>query len=190
MGMECIPLWWLPFLLDLCEDTFRLVVLAVCARGHLAVAFDLLLPAHVASLHPVSMALCYSPIAACIYPCNAPPLGIASIVVVVHVVVGEHVAWWHLRSIVAAAAEETRRWRVHHGRPGPVEGVGSGIHGVLGASMSSVVDIVGQLGPRGYPGGSRCFVRAGVVGTMRRGSGGASSAQGDETLPRVTSTGT
>lgn len=44
------PFWRVPLLLDLGEDTFGLVVDAVCACWQLAVALDLLLPAHVASL--------------------------------------------------------------------------------------------------------------------------------------------
>ena len=89
-----------------------------------------------------------------VYPCNAPPLGVAAIVDVVHVVVGEHVARGHLRRVVAAASEQTRWWRVHHGRAGPVEAVVGGIHGVLGVALarSSVVKVLGQLGPGGYPG--------------------------------------
>lgn len=51
----CLPLWRLALLLDLGEDALGLVVLAVCALGHLAVALDLLLAAHVARLQPVSM---------------------------------------------------------------------------------------------------------------------------------------
>jgi hypothetical protein len=50
-----VPFRWLPLLLYLCEDAFRLVVLAVCARGHLAVALDLLLPAHITRLPHVSI---------------------------------------------------------------------------------------------------------------------------------------
>lgn len=49
------PFRRLTLLLDLCEDAFRLVVLAVGARGHLAVALDLLLAAHVARLQAVSI---------------------------------------------------------------------------------------------------------------------------------------
>jgi hypothetical protein len=81
------------------------------------------------------------------YPCDAPPLGIAPIVVVVHVVMGEHVARGHLGRVVGAAAEETRWWRVHHGRARGIEAVGSVVHGegVLGVAMSSVVKVVGQL---------------------------------------------
>jgi hypothetical protein len=48
------PLWRLPLLLYLGEDAFCLVVLAMGTRGHLAVALDLFLPAHVARLQPVS----------------------------------------------------------------------------------------------------------------------------------------
>jgi hypothetical protein len=47
---ENLPFRWIAFLLDLCEYTFRLVVLTMCTRRHLAITFDLLLPTHVASL--------------------------------------------------------------------------------------------------------------------------------------------
>lgn len=48
------PFRRVPLLLDLGEDTFGLVVDAVCACWQLAVALDLLLPAHVASLREKS----------------------------------------------------------------------------------------------------------------------------------------
>jgi hypothetical protein len=90
-----------------------------------------------------------------LYPCDAPPLGVAPIVVVVHVVVGEHGARGHLRRVVGAAAEETRWWRVHHGRARGIEAVGRVVHGegVLGRS-GYVVSRQGRraIEPRGYPG--------------------------------------
>ena len=45
-----IPFWWIPFLFHLCEYAVGLVVDTMRTLGHLAVALDLLLPAHVASL--------------------------------------------------------------------------------------------------------------------------------------------
>jgi hypothetical protein len=45
-----LPFGRISFLLDLCKDTFCLVVYAVAAFGHLAITFYLLLPAHVACL--------------------------------------------------------------------------------------------------------------------------------------------
>lgn len=49
---QSIPFGGIPLLLDLRKDTFCLVVQAVRALGHLPIAFDFLLPAHVARLHP------------------------------------------------------------------------------------------------------------------------------------------
>jgi hypothetical protein len=49
-GVGDIPFGRSALLLDLSKDTFSLVVDAVCARRHLAVALDLLLPTHIASL--------------------------------------------------------------------------------------------------------------------------------------------
>jgi hypothetical protein len=48
-----IPFGRIPLLLNLCEDAFCLVVDAVRALGHLAVALDLLLPAHIAGLQDI-----------------------------------------------------------------------------------------------------------------------------------------
>lgn len=50
--LQCadLPFGWIPFLFYLCEDTVCLIVDAVRALGHLPVALDLLLPAHVACL--------------------------------------------------------------------------------------------------------------------------------------------
>lgn len=45
-----IPFWRIPFFFHLCENTIGLVVDTMRTLGHLAVTFDLLLPAHVASL--------------------------------------------------------------------------------------------------------------------------------------------
>jgi hypothetical protein len=45
-----LPLWWVAFLLHLGEYAFGLIVLAVRARRHLAIALDLFFPTHVASL--------------------------------------------------------------------------------------------------------------------------------------------
>jgi hypothetical protein len=50
-----LPFRGLPLLLHLREYAFRLVVLAMCTRWHLAVALDLLLAAHIACLQPVSI---------------------------------------------------------------------------------------------------------------------------------------
>jgi hypothetical protein len=50
------PFRRLTLLLDLCEDALCLIVLAVCARRHLAITLDLLLSAHIAGLCPVSIA--------------------------------------------------------------------------------------------------------------------------------------
>lgn len=61
------PFWRIALLLYLCEDAFRLVVLAVCAGGHLAVALYLLLTTHIARLPPFSQHLCLSPL------CSANP---------------------------------------------------------------------------------------------------------------------
>ena len=49
------PFRRLALLLDLCEDAFCLVVLAMCTGGHLAVTLDLLLSAHIAGLLLVSI---------------------------------------------------------------------------------------------------------------------------------------
>lgn len=49
-----LPLRGIPLLLHLCENAFCLVVDAMGARGHLPIAFDLLLPAHIASLAKLS----------------------------------------------------------------------------------------------------------------------------------------
>lgn len=45
-----IPFWRIPLLFHLSKHTFRLVVNAMRTFWHFPVAFDLLLPAHVASL--------------------------------------------------------------------------------------------------------------------------------------------
>ena len=49
------PFRRLALLLDLCEDAFCLVILAMCTRGQLAVTLDLFLAAHIAGLRPVSI---------------------------------------------------------------------------------------------------------------------------------------
>ena len=122
---EYPPLRRLPLLLDLCEDAFRLVILAMCARGHLAVALDLLLPAHVARLQ---LSVGPNNIDGHMYPCNAPPLWVAAAVVVVHVIMCKHIASRHLRGIKSAAAEDARWWRVHHGRALGIETIRRGVH--------------------------------------------------------------
>jgi hypothetical protein len=71
--------WVLPFgrialLLYLRKDTFSLVVGAMAALGHPAIAFDLLLPAHIASLFllsDLSSSECCAP-----YPGNSSALGV------------------------------------------------------------------------------------------------------------------
>jgi hypothetical protein len=45
-----IPLGRVALLLDLCENTLRFIILTMRASRHFAVAFNLLLPTHVASL--------------------------------------------------------------------------------------------------------------------------------------------
>ena len=45
-----IPFGWIPLLLDLCENTFCLIIDAMSASRHLPIAFYLLLPTHIASL--------------------------------------------------------------------------------------------------------------------------------------------
>lgn len=45
-----IPFGRIPLFLDLGKNTIRLVICTVRAFGHLAIAFDFLLPAHVACL--------------------------------------------------------------------------------------------------------------------------------------------
>jgi hypothetical protein len=47
---SCVPLWWIPLLLYLGENTFCLVIDAMSASRHLPIAFYLLLPTHIASL--------------------------------------------------------------------------------------------------------------------------------------------
>lgn len=44
------PLGRIALFLYLCEDALRLIILAVRASWHFAIALDLLLPTHVASL--------------------------------------------------------------------------------------------------------------------------------------------
>jgi hypothetical protein len=85
------------------------------------------------------------------YPCNAPSLWVA-VIVIVHVIVCEHRARGHLRGVESAAAEYAR-WRVHHGRAGGIEAILGGIHRGLGVAVSSVVDFVGQFVPHGNTGG-------------------------------------
>ena len=46
-----IPFGRIPFLFDLCEYAFCLVIDAMGAFGHLAIAFDLFLATHIASLY-------------------------------------------------------------------------------------------------------------------------------------------
>jgi hypothetical protein len=78
------------------EYAFCLVVLTVCARGHLAVTFDLLFPAHVACL---SMSVGF-PLQRPAYPRDSPSFWIArlnSIIVAVHQVLGsKHVGVYGL----------------------------------------------------------------------------------------------
>ena len=124
---EYLPFWRLTLLLDLGENALGLVVLAMCARGHLAVTLDLLLPAHVARLQ---LSVGPNNIDGHMYPCNAPPLWVAAAVVVVHVIMCKHIASRHLRGIKSAAAEDARWWRVHHGRTRGIEAICRGIHGV------------------------------------------------------------
>lgn len=45
-----IPFWRIPFLFNLGEYTIGLVVETMRALGHFAIAFDLLLPTHIAGL--------------------------------------------------------------------------------------------------------------------------------------------
>ena len=78
----CRPFGWISFLLDLGEVAFGLVVQAMSACRRLAVAFDLLLPAHVAcleigvSIGPEDEAcLCKG------YLCDPPPLGFSTAIV-------------------------------------------------------------------------------------------------------------
>lgn len=82
------------------EDAFRLVVHAVSALGHLAIALDLFLAAHITC------------------PCNPPPLGVAAAFVVVCIIVGKQGALRHLRWIKGPTAKDAGRRRVHHGWAG------------------------------------------------------------------------
>jgi hypothetical protein len=50
-----IPFGWIALLLHLREDAFGLVVDAVGALGHFAIAFDLFLPTHIACLSPLEL---------------------------------------------------------------------------------------------------------------------------------------
>ena len=56
------------------------------------------------------------------YPCYPSPLWIALVVVVIHVILGEHVLG-KLRWIELTAAEHARRRRVHHWRRPGIEAV-------------------------------------------------------------------
>lgn len=56
-----IPLWRIAFLLDLGEDALGLVIDTVGTGGHLAIAFNLLFPTHVAGLYEVSLAYSIPP---------------------------------------------------------------------------------------------------------------------------------
>lgn len=73
-----IPLGRIPLLLDLCENALRLVIDAVCARGHLPIAFDLLLPTHIAGLRYISLDPC-APGSEISYPRDPPPLGLIAL---------------------------------------------------------------------------------------------------------------
>src|SRR5690242_19221873 len=147
------PLGRLALLLDLCEDALCLVVLAVRARRHLAVTLDLLLPAHVAGLCGVSVMTPDSRWCAVLYPCNPPPLGVALVVDVVHVILDEHVLG-QLRRVELAAAEDARRRRVHHGRRTGIIAVWRRVHGSGGTRMRLWVGSrrAGGLKPSGYGG--------------------------------------
>jgi hypothetical protein len=46
-----LPFRWIALLFHLREYALGLVVLTVCACGHLAIAFDLFFPTHVARLY-------------------------------------------------------------------------------------------------------------------------------------------
>lgn len=63
------------------------------------------------------------------YPCNPAPFGIASIIVVIQVVVGKHVAGGHLRGVKGATAKDARRLGIHHGSAADVEAGVGGVHG-------------------------------------------------------------
>ena len=84
---------------------------------------------------------CYvrCPATECAYPCNAPSFGVTPVVVVVHVVVGEHVARRQLRSIEGAAAEYLGRG-IHHWRAVGIEASVGGVHGdVVDVDMEAEV---------------------------------------------------
>jgi hypothetical protein len=100
------------------------------------------------------------------YPCNAPSLWVA-IIVIVHIIVCEHRARRHLGGVERAAAEDARR-RVHHGRAGGIEAILGGIHRGLGVAVSSVVEFVRQFVPRGNTRGEELFCDAGLCGSERR----------------------
>jgi hypothetical protein len=71
-----LPFGRIALLLNLCEDTLGLVVDAMAAFGHLAVALDLLFPAHVTSL--VCLSECRPPVheRTATHPRDAPALGV------------------------------------------------------------------------------------------------------------------
>ena len=63
------------------------------------------------------------------YPRNASSLGVSSVAMLVQII-GEQRARGQLGSVeAAAAAKETRRRGVHHGRAGGVEAIDGVVHG-------------------------------------------------------------
>jgi len=63
------------------------------------------------------------------YPCDAPPLGVAAAFVFVRVILGKHGALWHLRRIEGPAAKDARGRRVHHRLAGAIVTGRGGVHG-------------------------------------------------------------
>jgi hypothetical protein len=100
---------------------------------------------------------------ACMYPCNAPPLWISAVVVIVHVIMAKHATRGHLRGVEGAATEYARRW-VHHGWAGGVEAILRGVHGGLEARYGRAYSLKAIAPSRGSAGaGSFCmsFLRCG-----------------------------
>jgi hypothetical protein len=115
-----IPFRGVPFLLHLRKYTFCFVVDAVRALGHLPIAFDLLLPAHITGLQlapSIRVRTCRRVYPRGHYPCYPPPLHIAALFCVPRSVVirkdGSGKGWWDGRAVCVVSSENLGR-RVHH----------------------------------------------------------------------------
>ena len=104
LSLEHTPFRWIAFLLHVREDAFRVVIDTVRTGWHLSIAFDLFLPAHIASLSFPQSVLQSRIYLTGEYPRNPPPFRV--VLVIVRPVVQPKVRPIH---IVALFVEQGRR---------------------------------------------------------------------------------